>query len=43
MLNGIATRNAIILTSHYQHLMGEEGIGFREAIVQGSMERLSRF
>ncbi|HWP44693.1 MAG TPA: efflux RND transporter permease subunit [Blastocatellia bacterium] len=25
----------------YTHLMTEEGIGFRDAIVQGSMERLS--
>lgn len=39
-LFGIATRNGILLVSHYQQLLGE-GVAFREAIVRGSMERLS--
>jgi CzcA family heavy metal efflux pump len=40
-LFGIATRNGVLLVSHYEHLMGEEGVGLREAVMRGSHERLA--
>jgi HME family heavy-metal exporter len=40
-LFGIAVRNGILLVNHYRYVMTVEGKPLREAIVQGSMERLS--
>ena len=39
-LFGIAIRNGILMVSHYNHLL-KEGAQLRQAVVQGSMERLS--
>ena len=39
-LIGIATRNGILMVSHYQTLL-KEGKSLKEAVYQGSMERLS--
>lgn len=40
-LFGIATRNGVLLVSHYQHLMREEGLPVEEAVRRGSLERLA--
>jgi CzcA family heavy metal efflux pump len=40
-LFGIAVRNGIIMVSHYNHLIEDEGLSLRSAIVQGSLERLN--
>ena len=38
---GIATRNGIILITHCQYLMREEGRAVHEAVLQGALDRLS--
>ncbi len=40
-LFGIATRNGILMVSHFEHLMTQEGKSLPEAVVQGSLERLA--
>ncbi|MGI9013483.1 MAG: efflux RND transporter permease subunit [Phycisphaerales bacterium] len=39
-LFGIAIRNGILLINHYNHLIQQEHVPVRDAIVQGSVERL---
>jgi CzcA family heavy metal efflux pump len=40
-LFGIATRNGIMMVSHYEHLMTNEGKSLPDAVLQGSLERLA--
>lgn len=40
-LFGIATRNGVLLVSHYEHLMRQEGASLTEAVRRGSEERLA--
>jgi len=40
-LFGIAIRNGVLLVSHYEHLMRDEGVPLREAVSRGSNERLA--
>ena len=40
-LFGIATRNGVLLVSHYQNLMRVEGLPIAEAVRRGSLERLA--
>ena len=40
-LFGIAIRNGVLLVGHYEHLMRDEGVPVREAVLRGSRERLA--
>ncbi|MCM2269829.1 MAG: efflux RND transporter permease subunit, partial [Thermoanaerobaculia bacterium] len=40
-LFGIATRNGVLLVTHYQYLIRDEGLSIAEAVRRGSEERLA--
>jgi CzcA family heavy metal efflux pump len=40
-LFGIATRNGMLLISHYKHLQTEEGYTVRDSVLKGSLDRLN--
>ena len=40
-LFGIATRNGMLLISHYNHLQRVEGYSLRDSVVRGSLDRLN--
>ena len=40
-LFGIATRNGMLLVSHYNHLQKEEGYGVYDSVIRGSLDRLN--
>ena len=40
-LFGIATRNGVLLVTHYQNLLRDEGLTLQDAVRRGSIERLA--
>ena len=40
-LFGFATRNGMLLISHYNHLQQEEGYGVYDSVIHGSLDRLN--
>ena len=40
-LFGIATRNGMLLISHYNHLQNVDGLSVNDSIIQGSLDRLN--